>query len=564
MKKKIYIRIFVAATAFALALFAAAGMLGTGVKTASAGASRSLVVSASSIGENKISSGDFFINGVTAKNGKAIFSPDKTESSLVAKAYIANLKDYGVPVLFSATITLNAKSFADGGEFSAIFGLGSFTAAKGAANTFAITVSEGSGCVKIGAAEYRKEGAATDIYLAREFPSIKLGSDFTVGAEVTTDNNLTFKVNGRTYKEYKLGVDASGFAAFLSSGANEVYLSDTEIYGYRYETPETVDYVETFDDGYNANMFYSHSDASPLAPTNLSVADGKLWFNNTAGAFFSTRYKYSNFELTFDISDLRAEATYEGETLTGLISGWFGIAFGLDSPDVNLDHVIKNGTWLNFEGIPMDVYHSTYYDGARYVVYDKAFDGRNWSSKAEVPMHNGYNGTSFSLWDKDFISERTVSVKFAMNDGLIEVYYRFEGEKEWGEPYFAFDMGSLKTGYVAIIANGETTISKNGIKYNSAAQFKIDNFSVKNTDFEGVKKVIPAPDYKSNRIDKASDYDYTTKTDDGDLIGDKLANGKLTEEKSGCGSGVFGGAISALTALAAAGAAITFIKRRDK
>ena len=564
MKKKIYIRIFVAATAFALALFAAAGMLGTGAKTASAGASRSLVVSASSIGENKISSGDFFINGVTAKNGKAIFSPDKTESSLVAKAYIANLKDYGVPVLFSATITLNAKSFADGGEFSAIFGLGSFAAAKGAANTFAITVSEGSGCVKIGAAEYRKEGAATDIYSAREFPSIKLGSDFTVGAEVTTDNNLTFKVNGRTYKEYKLGVDASGFAAFLSSGANEVYLSDTEIYGYRYETPETVDYVETFDDGYNANMFYSHSDASPLAPTNLSVADGKLWFNNTAGAFFSTRYNYSNFELTFDISDLRAEATYEGETLTGLISGWFGIAFGLDSPDVNLDHVIKNGTWLNFEGIPMDVDHSTYYDGARYVVYDKAFDGRSWSSKAEVPMHNGYNGTSFSLWDKDFISERTVSVKFAMNDGLIEVYYRFEGEKEWGEPYFAFDMGSLKTGYVAIIANGETTISKNGIKYNSAAQFKIDNFSVKNTDFEGVKKVIPAPDYKPNRIDKASDYDYTTKTDDGDLIGDKLANGKLTEEKSGCGSGVFGGAISALTALAAAGAAITFIKRRDK
>lgn len=564
MKKKIYIRIFVAATAFALALFAAAGMLGTGAKTASAGASRSLVVSASSIGENKISSGDFFINGVTAKNGKAIFSPDKTESSLVAKAYIANLKDYGVPVLFSATITLNAKSFADGGEFSAMFGLGSFTATKGAANTFAITVSEGKGCIKIGAAEYRKEGAATDIYASREFPSIKLGSEFTVGAEVTTNNELTFKINGRTYKEYKLGVDAAGFAAFLSSGANEIYLSDTEIYGYRYEAPETVDYVETFDNGYNANMFYSHSAASPFAPTNLSVADGKLCFNNTAGAFFSTRYKYSNFELTFDISDLRAEATYEGETLTGLISGWFGIAFGLDSPDVNLDHVIKNGTWLNFEGIPMDVDHSTYYDGARYVVYDKAFDGRSWSSKAEVPMHNGYNGTSFSLWDKDFISERTVSVKFAMNDGLIEVYYRFEGEKEWGEPYFAFDMGSLKTGYVAIIANGEKTISKNGIKYNSAAQFKIDNFSVRNTDFEGVKKVVTAPDYKSNYIDKASDYDYTTKTDDGDLIGDKLANGKLTEEKSGCGSGVFGGAISAITALAAAGAAITFIKRRDK
>lgn len=564
MKKKIYIRIFVAVMAFAFALFAAAGTLGTGAKKASAGASRSLVVSASSIGENKISSGDFFINGVTAKNGKAIFSPDKTESSLVAKAYIANFKDYGVPVLFSATITLNAKSFAEGGEFSAIFGLGSFTAAKGAANTFAITVSEGKGCIKIGAAEYRKEGAATDIYASREFPSIKLGSEFTVGAEVTTSNELTFKINGRTYKEYKLGVDAAGFAAFLSSGANEIYLSDTEIYGYRYEAPETVDYVETFDNGYNANMFYSHSDASPLAPTNLSVADGKLWFNNTAGAFFSTRYKYSNFELTFDISDLRAEATYEGETLTGLISGWFGIAFGLDSFDVNLDHVIKNGTWLNFEGIPMDVDHSTYYDGARYVVYDKAFDGRSWSSKAVVPMHNGYNGTSFSLWDKDFISERTVSVKFAMTDGLIEVYYRFEGEKEWGEPYFAFDMGSLKTGYVAIIANGETAISKNGIKYNSAAQFKIDNFSVKNTDFEGVKKVIPAPDYKSNHIDKASDYDYTTKTDDGDLIGDKLANGKLTEEKSGCGSGVFGGAISAITALAAAGAAITFIKRRDK
>ena len=107
--------------------------------------------------------------------------------------------------------------------------------------------------------------------------------------------------------------------------------------------------------------------------------------------------------------------------------------------------------------------------------------------------------------------------------------------------------------------------------YQAMANFKIDNFSIKNTDDEAAKKVAETPAYKSNIRDKTPDFDYTTVTDKNDLLGEKLKNGGTGTQKApannagmtvsakGCGSSF--GAGAALAALIPAG--VILLRRKN-
>lgn len=533
-------------------------VLGSGIfsaETVSAGASRSDVVSPSSVREGVINGGDFFTDGVTAKGDRVVFGAEGEDSpetsSLIAKIKIRNLKEYGVKTLFNAQFTINVKSFATNGEFSVLFGLDGFTAEKGRTGSFALTLSGSGKKIKMGITEYKKEGVASTVFPESEFAALNFGNDFTVNLSLTTEKKLTFSVNGETYISGRvLKVEGSGYAAFLSEGQNAVELCKTSITAYRYEAPENIDYTETFDNGYNSNVFYSYAAASPLTPTNLSVENGKLCFNNTADAYFGTRYTYSNFELSFDISDFSSKAVIdENGNITRLISGWFGIAFGVDSVDLNVDSTVKYGTWLQFEGVPSDRSHTEKYKDAKYLLYDNGYDGRTYTAHTVSPMENGYNGTSFSLWNEDFDDGKTIGVKFTVTDGVVELFYRLN-EKDWSGPYFHADLGSAKSGYVRIFNAGENYTHRNGIEYNNAAHFKIDNLSIRNTDYEGVKKVLPAPEFKDNKREGTPDYDYKTVTNDGDLLQNKLAAGKLNDNGGGCNGSIAG--VAAIAILPAA------------
>lgn len=551
-------KIIAAAAILSIAAGAGINAVRENVIVADAGSSKVYVVSEASVTQTGISAGTFFITGdVTAKDGKAVFGSDAGFSSLFAKAKIRNLKDYGVSELFTASLKLNIKNITESGKFSVCFGLKNVKDYIGAANSFDIEFTYDNG-IYVGVNYYDEDGNQSAVYKKQKFGALALGKDITLDIVAATDNKLTVKINGDAYVSNRSVADLSGYVSFCSEGKNNVVLSDAKVISYKYDAPETIDYTETFENGYNANVFASQSKASPMNPSSLSVEDGKLVFRNTAGAYFTTRYQYSNFELTFDISDLYNEAEFNeiGEP-TKLISNWFGIAFGVDSIDLSADATVPQTSWLQFEGVP--IYstppygedHTKPWENPRYVTWE------NGNARDIKPMY-GANGKSFSLWNKHDVNGNTVNVKFTMNDGLIELYYRIDGDEDWGTPYYSYDLGAVRTGYVRIFTWGDTALNPKGLAYQSVANFKIDNFSIRNTDNDAAKKYAETPGYKSNIRDKTPDFDYTTEPDKNDLLSEKIKNGSINPSGSNKPSDtpVKGGCNSSLTAGLSAGAAM--------
>ncbi len=556
-------------TALAVAaITASACVFFSPAQKAEAGSSKEYVVSQASISGSTINKGDFFIKGdVSAKNGKAYFGKESSVSSLFSKARIVNNGKYGIPNLFDMSCKVNIKELAESGKFSVCFGMKKINSYIGAAESFELAFTSVNGKINVGLHYYDANKQKSDVYQTAEFASLQFGKDISVEISVTSNDKIDFSIEGVKYAKGQPIADASGCFAFFSENGNDVVLSEVSVIGYKYDAPETIDYLETFDDGgYNANVFSSKSEASPMNPSSLKVEDGKLTFKNAANAYFTTRYVYSNFELTFDISDLCTEAEYdENGNVTKLISTWFGIAFGVDSVDFTTDATVRNSTWLQFEGIPMSTpqrhfNHTEHYAYPRYVLYD-----RDMAHPKAIASMYGSQDKSFSLWDKNTVQGRTVNVKLTVTDGLVELYYRFDGDEDWGTPYFAYDLGLTRTGYVRIFTVGSTSIDSEGLKYTAIANFSIDNFRIKNTDNELARKYAETPEYKSNKRDKTKDFDYVTKPDNDDLLASKIANGKLSGgNTSGKPAGSCSGSVGAGVATAALLPVVYALIRRKK
>lgn len=553
-------KLLIAAAAVAVGV-AGAGLLPNAV-TAKAGSSKVYIASSTSIDDTSINSGDFLTTGkVAAENGKAKFNTLSEKEKLTTKTKAFNLKEYGVTTLLDFSSTLNFSSFAENGNFSMAFGLNNLKNETGAEDSFAVKVNYDSASKKfsIGVSEYTKDGEIS-VYASTVIGAIKINRDVTFKVFVDTDCNLTVSVlptgassETKLVSGYGLNVNPEGYISYISSGRNEITLSDPQILVYEYDAPETIDYTETFDkNGYNSNVFYSASTASPITPSSLSVENGALRFKNTAAAYISTRYKYSNFELSFDITDMARTATFDDNgNVVSLINSWFGIAFGVNSIDEAPDTTTRYSTWLQLGRVVPGVENFVKPANVHYLLWD---NNGNWNNVTD-PQYM----TDFNPWSTKYDGE-VINVKFAVTDGLVELFMKIDGDPDWGEPYFTYDFGKVKTGYVRIFTAGNTGIETKGIEYNDVGNFTIDNLSIKDTDHENAKTLLPTPEYKSNLWVKTPDYDYKTKPDDKDLIGNKISSGDMngSSAKSGCASSV--GLSLPLIALAA----IPFIKRKKK
>lgn len=553
-------KLLIAAAAVAVGV-AGAGLLPNAV-TAKAGSSEVYIASSTSIDDTSINSGDFLTTGkVAAENGKAKFNTLSEKEKLTTKTKAFNLKEYGVTTLLDFSSTLNFSSFAEDGNFSMAFGLNNLKNETGAEDSFAVKVNYDSASKKfsIGVSEYTKDGEIS-VYASTVIGAIKINRDVTFKVFVDTDCNLTVSVlptgassETKLVSGYGLNVNPEGYISYVSRGRNEITLSDPQILVYEYDAPETIDYTETFDkNGYNSNVFYSASTASPITPSSLSVENGALRFKNTAAAYISTRYKYSNFELSFDITDMARTATFDDNgNVVSLINSWFGIAFGVNSIDEAPDTTTRYSTWLQLGRVVPGVENFVKPANVHYLLWD---NNGNWNN-----VTNPQYMTDFNPWSTKYDGE-VINVKFAVTDGLVELFMKTDGDPDWGEPYFTYDFGKVKTGYVRIFTAGNTGIETKGIEYNDVGNFTIDNLSIKDTDHENAKTLLPTPEYKSNLWRKTPDYDYKTKPDDKDLIGNKISSGDMngSSAKSGCASSV--GLSLPLIALAA----IPFIKRKKK
>lgn len=510
---------------------------------AEAGSSKSYIVSSTTIDATSINSGDVSVSGkVGVENGKILFNTESDKEKITTKTKAFNLKEYGVATLFDFTSTFNFSSFEEGGSFSMAFGLNSLRGDVGATDSFAINIvySNTSKKFTLSVSEYTDDGEQL-IFAPQTVGAMQINKEVAFKVFVDTDNKLTASLKSVGASKdtvfvsgYELNVNPEGYISYVSDGRNEITLSDPQILVYTYDAPETIDYTETFDKGgYNANVFYTDSTASPITPSSLSVENGALVFKNTAAAYVSTRYKYSNFELSFDITDMAREAVLdENGNIISLINSWFGIAFGLNSVNETPDTTTRYSTWLQTGRVFSD--HDDFVTpntSLHYLLWD---NNGSWNN-----VNDPQYMTDFNPWDTRYDGE-TINVKLTMTDGLVEYFMKIDGDPEWGDPYFSYDLGKVKTGYIRIFTAGETSNNPKGLKYNNVGNFTIDNLSIKDTDHDNAKILLPTPEYKSNVWGKTPDYDYKTQPDDNDLIGNKIKNGDMNggAEKKGCASSV--------------------------
>ena len=124
----------------------------------------------------------------------------------------------------------------------------------------------------------------------------------------------------------------------------------------------------------------------------LSVSDGLLTFNNTADAFFSTRYDYSNVVLDFDIVQLQEN------------SAPVSVAIGADSSDVaDVSPVllIKIGQNANGSGSVI------------------SFVGDYGVEQTELPAR-------FLIWSQEATAGRVVNVRIYSVDGQVRILMRMK------------------------------------------------------------------------------------------------------------------------------------------
>ena len=322
-----------------------------------------------------------------------------------------------------------------------------------------------------------------------------------------------------------LAIDPTGYVAFASQSSKSVKnvfsLSDMSITAYAYDVVETVDhYLETFDrNSYNANMFYSQSTVGAFSPSKIYVENGQLVFRNVGQGYFTTREKYSNFELKFDVTDLYREGKVDDNgNILELISHWFMVGFGVDNYNDPPSERIQ-ATFLQFEGLPGNSSANTsnhltgeVADGTkdRYVLW-------NNGSSVDLASMNGEEEGRFSLWNDEYIQGETVNLKFTVVDGVITLYYKLASQTEYTMQY-SYNLGTMQTGYVRIYSYGSGPLDE----YAGVLNMTIDNFEITNLDNDAVKLVKNPPIYKSNVVAATPNYTYTTTPDASDLLNNKL------------------------------------------
>lgn len=464
---------------------------------------------------------------------------------------------------FSAKIkTVNIPS---GAAIGFLTGSKNYTKDKvGTKNTTFVYVNETDGEFYLGLKTYDAEGTKADLIRAPE-DGIKITADSDGYAEmyvkIDADGIITVKINGT--ERYTSNSDVAqcygsgycGIAAEGDASALNVVFSNITVKNRYYSRPTNINVTENFDNGgYNPNEFYFRQEPYMSTFTNTGgyVKDGKLWFDNLAyNTAFTTVYQYSDFEIQFDIDDIRREPVGTGNSKSYPISSFVGVFWGV--PDASTRFGDGVSTTYPLIYIATEVDEET---------WDRRIDDGKPCPTRIFAMGNGLNASlalpeKYDFWDTKN-EGKILQFKVSVTGNVVDVYVRYTTDEAgvWcnedanGNP-LTFVMKQAVVGNVAI-----TTMGNNYYVYphsvgSSCGHFSVDNLMITNKDVGG--KTTQAAAGTTYR-ELPADYQYVKPDNDADYA--PQADG------GGCGSSVSGKSFAGIVAIALVAAAITVIIRR--
>lgn len=479
---------------------------------------------------------------VKSVNDSVVFDGDCSPNArITTRNVFKDCSADGINEIYTSSYTLTISDIPSGEDkrFAFSYGLEKIAGELGEKGTSEVYfINGGNDVLKVGVCKFDKEsGAKTDIVAPTDYPSLAFGSSFTLNVSLVADGYMTVTIAPAGVSvPYVLCDDStkgntdhsdSGRVCIGQTDVCEATISSVKIKSYDYTNAATpIELTESFDnDEYNGNAFYTRSD--PNDGTNLSggvkIENGALTFTGRP-CFISTVYSYSNFEMTFDLTDVTRKTVKDadGNVVKEKASGWLGFSLEASTGRGAFDNHARTN-----------------------VLYTMEVEGkisRLYNQLNSNPKMQEYPA-AYKTVEMDILSEKNegkvYNYKVSMHDGVFSVWYKLSDSENYpSEPLFSKDLGYTPYGSVAIMAYGY-------------CGYTFDNIKIVNKDIHPQKVEI---EYSGVKNRTEPDFSYEDKWSDGDLITNKI--GKTTSGKSGCGA-----ALGGFTVLPILGA-IAFAKRR--
>ena len=493
------------------------------ITPASAGLVTTALITDTSIQGNKVPT-DIFrgvssSDDVTVSDGELRFGYQSTKTANTTKFMLRariNVSDYAeLFASFSAKVI--PSEIPSNGRFVVAFGLPSYSATIGNVDTLEIAIISVSGGYKLSVDELTvkdtRNNLATSSFLTLN------GGAFILGVSIEMDGGIIVKTNDEIACQTAIGSAPAGYFAMGYTGAKcKVALDDISLTVYDYDAPQNVELtgetVETFENGeYNSNVWYSRAKAGRKSPSYLHAEDvlmkdgstnGVLRFNNVGEAYFTTKFKYSNFDLTFDLLDVGAPEYDDKGNLVNTATSVFEILLGVQD-------------FRETVGVSMSPqagrYRIRFGDNVDYTKVSNTVSIRQGN-----PLLSQYNfPDTCNPFDPDLTDDRVANVRVLSQDTKLKVWIKYEDQNWQNEPFIEYNFDSTPIGYIRFGTYGDGG--------DQGGSFSIDNIKLLNTDKADVKDTTTV-DFKTNLVEFGNDYEYVDNDDPSDLLGNSLANDK--------------------------------------
>lgn len=388
---------------------------------------------------------------------------------------------------------LEISSISEGKRFGITFGAAYYISKlSNGKMSFVWFEKEGTEGLKVGVSTVDAGGQMTDLVVSNTAVAM-VGESFNICLSITTDKKCTLKINNEAVLEGIEGLTYfDGYCGLMQTGGIMAQISNLSISGYTNSTPANVDFIERFNyHDFNANMIYTYAMTSKYNPNaGIIVEDQKLVWKDVADGYLSTKYKYSNVDISFDMH-LDNQFYYDAKGIKQKkASAGISFIFGAEQYKENTVIPLKVTIAPNSNSI-----------------LDTSFD-------TKVVMEGSLVGEAQTVIipeDVNIFNDVTEEGVFAnvwarMIDGKISVSLKYNNQPYFTKVFEA-DLGTTPLGYVQIVSEGSIS--------NRFCNFKMDNLSVANFDVNRKSEIYT---YRTS-VWNMSDYIYNDTWDDADLIG---------------------------------------------
>lgn len=403
---------------------------------------------------------------VIAENGKIIFGKDTSEYTKLISKIAAEESNYYENVLKGKTV-INFKSLPSGVTFIMAFALASVESGTGEPGNVEIEFTNKGG-VSATVKSYDENG--TEKVLANSRRVGSFNQELTLDFACAADGKLTLLINGASVcNAVQTGSDFFGRFGFMQNGTTNIEVSDVDVTIYNYDAPENVNIDEDFNDGeFDTSKFTVVMNGVSKFPATASIGEHKgqnaLLWKNCSNVVLSTRYAYSNVEVSYDVLWQQNSLDVKDDVVLAQPTSAHSLRFGCDSMNFNA----TAGFVLSF------------------------------GSGNKV---TGTGGSEWKLNSKDFLysnpenASKGYSVKVTMINNVVTIYLKWLNDTEYFEVgHIGKEDGVTPSGFVQLYSGSNTNII-------------LDNLKITNLD---AKPNLVEVEYKSNRfIHKLKDFEYT-------------------------------------------------------